>query len=111
MYAVEKAIIASPLGLNPSNDGRLVRVPIPALSEERRKDLMKVARKYAEEAKVSVRNIRRHYVDAIKDAQKKGEIPEDDAHHMTDEIQKATDKHSVRIDEALALKEKDIMEV
>ncbi len=111
LHAVEKAILASPLGLNPSNDGKIIRVPFPPLSEERRKDLVKVARKLAEEARVSVRNIRRHAVEEIKTSQKDGKIPEDDAHHLTDETQKVTDKHIARIDEALAAKEADIMEV
>ncbi len=111
IHAVEKAILASPLGLNPSNDGRVIRVPIPPLSEERRKDLVKVAKKHVEEAKIAIRNIRRHAVDEIKKAQKDGEIPEDDAHHLTDEVQKLTDKFTVKIDEAFAAKETDIMEV
>jgi ribosome recycling factor len=111
IHAVEKAIMASPLGLNPSSDGKLIRVPIPPLSEERRKDLMKVARKLAEESKVAVRNIRRHAVEEIKTAQKDGDIPEDDAHHLTDEVQKMTDKHVIKIDESLVAKEADIMEV
>jgi ribosome recycling factor len=111
MGIVEKAIMASPLGLNPSNDGRLIRVPIPPLSEERRKELVKVASRHMEEAKVAVRNVRRHAVDAIKAAQKDGEIPEDDAHKLTDEIQKLTDKHIERLDAAFKAKEADIMEV
>ncbi len=111
IHAVEKAILASPLGLNPSNDGKLIRIPIPPLSEERRKELVKVARRLSEESKVAVRNVRRHAVDEIKKAQKDGEIPEDDAHHLTDEIQKLTDKHIEKIDEALSAKEADIMEV
>jgi ribosome recycling factor len=111
IHAVEKAILASPLGLNPSDDGRLIRIPIPALNEERRKELVKVARKLTEEAKISVRNIRRHAVEEIKTAQKDGDIPEDDAHHLTDEVQKMTDKHVIKIDESLAAKEADIMEV
>lgn len=109
--AVEKAILASPLGLNPSNDGKIIRIPIPPLSEERRKELVKVAHKLTEEAKVAVRNIRRHGVDEIKRAQKDGEVPEDDAHHLTDEVQKLTDKHVEKIDESLKAKEADIMEV
>jgi len=111
MHAVEKAILASPLGLNPSNDGRLIRVPIPPLSEERRKDLIKVAGKHVEEAKVAVRNVRRHAVDAIKKAQKDGEIPEDDAHRLTEEVQKQTDQHITAIDRAFETKQADIMEV
>lgn len=109
--AVEKAIIASPLGMNPSNDGRVIRIPIPRLTEERRKDLVKVTHKHGEEAKVSVRNIRRHAIEEIKKLQKDGAIPEDDAHKLTDEVQKLTDKHTDEIDASLKSKEADIMEV
>ena len=108
---VEKAIMTSSLGVNPSNDGKLIRVPIPPLSEERRRELVKVAGRHVEEAKVAVRNIRRHAVDAIKQGQKDGDIPEDDAHKLTDEIQKLTDDHTKAIDEAFEKKEADIMEV
>lgn len=111
MATVERAIMASPLDVNPSNDGRLVRVPIPPLTEERRKDLVKVAHKQAEEARIAIRNIRRHAIDEIKKRQKDGEIPEDNAHKLSDEVQKATDKHITNIDEALKAKEADIMEV
>jgi len=111
MAVVEKAIMASPLDLNPSNDGKLIRVPIPPLTEERRKDLVKVAGKHVEEAKVAVRNIRRHAVDTIKKQQKNGDIPEDDAHKLTDEVQKLTDQHTEAVDEAFKAKEADIMEV
>jgi len=111
MHTVEKAILASSLGLNPSNDGRLIRVPIPPLSEERRKELVKVASRHLEEAKVAIRNVRRHAVEAIKKAQKDGEIPEDDAHKLSDELQKNTDKHIDRVDAAFKAKEADIMEV
>lgn len=111
MHAVEKAIMVSPLGVNPSNDGRVIRIPIPTLTEERRKELVKLASRYAEEAKVSVRNIRRHAIECVKKAQKDGEIPEDDAHKLTDEAQKFTDKHIDSIDAALRAKEADIMEV
>ncbi len=108
---VEKALRASPLDINPSNDGKLIRVPIPPLTEERRRDIVKLAGKCAEEARVAIRNIRRHAIDAIKVLQKDGEIPEDDAHRLSDEVQKMTDKHIENIDEALKDKEKDIMEV
>ncbi len=109
--AVEKALRASQLGVNPSNDGRLIRIPIPPLTEDRRKQLVKHAAHLAEEAKVAVRNVRRHAVEAIKVHQKDGDIPEDDAHRLTDEIQKLTDKHTAAIDAALKTKEADIMEV
>ena len=111
MSVVEKAIMASPLDLNPSNDGKLIRIPIPPLTEERRKDMVKIAAKHSEEAKVAVRNVRRHAMELIKKAQKDGDIPEDDAHKMSDQVQKMTDKHVESIDEALKAKEADIMEV
>ena len=111
MNVVEKALRASPLDINPSNDGRLIRVPIPPLTEERRRDIVKLAGKCAEEARVAIRNIRRHAIDTIKSLQKDGEVPEDDAHRLSDEIQKMTDKHIQDIDDALKVKEADIMEV
>lgn len=111
MAAVEKAIMSSSLGVNPSNDGKLIRIPIPALSEERRKELVKLAGKYGEEAKVAIRNIRRHAMDEIKKGQKDGDIPEDEAHKLSDDVQKKTDEHTESIDEALKAKEADIMEV
>lgn len=108
---VEKALRASPLDINPTNDGRLIRVPIPPLTEERRRDMVKLAGKIAEEAKVAIRNIRRHAIEVIKQQQKDGKIPEDDAHRLTDEIQKMTDGHIKDIEETLKRKEEDIMEV
>ncbi len=111
MATVEKAIQSSPLDVNPSNDGKLIRIPIPPLTEERRRDLVKMAGKYVEEAKVAIRNIRRHAMEQIKKEQKAGEIPEDDAHKMSDDVQKATDKYSKAIDDAFKAKETDIMEV
>lgn len=109
--AIEKAIIASPLDLNPSNDGKVIRIPIPQLTEERRKELVKLLGKLAEEARVAVRNIRRHAVDEIKREQKEGAIPEDDAHKLTGEVQKSTDSYIEQIDETLKHKEEEIMEV
>jgi ribosome recycling factor len=111
MAVVEKAILASPLGVTPGNDGKLIRIPIPQLTEERRKELVKVAGKYVEEAKVAIRNIRRHAIEDIKKRQKDGDIPEDNAHKMSDSVQKQTDKHTAMIDDALRAKEADIMEV
>ncbi len=108
---IEKAILASPLGLTPSNDGKVIRIPVPQLTEERRKDLAKVVGKLAEEARVAVRNIRRHVIDSVKQGQKSGDIPEDDAHKLSDEVQKITDKHVADIDAALKAKEEEIMEV
>lgn len=111
MHAIEKAIMASSLDITPSNDGKVIRLPIPQLTEERRKDLVKVVGKLAEEAKVSVRNIRRHEVEECKKRQKDGEIPEDDAHHLIAEIQKVTDDFCTKIDKILEAKEAEIMEV
>ena len=108
---IEKAILASPLDLTPSNDGKVIRIPIPQLTEERRKDLVKLVGKLAEEARVSVRNIRRHQVDAVKKAQKDGEIPEDDAHKLAAELQKVTDEFIGQIEDTLKAKEEEIMEV
>ncbi len=107
---VEKAIMASPLGITPSNDGRLIRIPIPPLSEERRKELIKVAHKMAEEARVAVRNIRRHILETLKKEEKDGKITEDDFHHFSEEVQKLTDKRIEKIDQILKAKEKDITE-
>jgi ribosome recycling factor len=109
--AIERAIMASPLELTPSNDGHVIRLPFPQLTEERRRDLVKMIGKYGEEAKVSVRNIRRHHMDEIKKEQKEGDIPEDDAHKLTAEIQKLTDDTIEKIDETLKAKEAEIMEV
>jgi ribosome recycling factor len=109
--AVERAIIDSGLGLNPAVDGTLVRIPIPPLSEERRQELVKVAGKYAEEAKIAVRNVRRSALDDLKKAEKDGDIPQDALHDYSDEVQELTDKHIASIDEALANKEQEIMQV
>jgi len=111
MQTVEKAIMMSGLDLTPSNDGNVIRLPIPPLNEERRKDLVKVAGKYVEEAKVACRSIRRHAIDSLKKLQKDGEIPEDDAHRLTDAVQKLTDSHTDKIDAIYKAKEADIMEV
>lgn len=108
---VEKGLRASPLDINPSNDGRLIRVPVPPLTEERRRDLVKLAGKCAEEAKVAIRNIRRHAIEAIKQFQKDGVVPEDNAHRLSEEVQKWTDGHVHDIEAALKSKEADIMEV
>jgi ribosome recycling factor len=109
--AIEKAILASPLNLTPSNDGHLIRIPFPPLTEERRKDLVKLVGKMAEEAKVAVRNVRRHEVDEAKKMQKDGDLPEDEAHKLTDEVQKITDDFIDKIDDAFRAKEAEIMEV
>ena len=109
--AIEKAIQQSPLDITPSNDGTVIRLPMPQLTEERRKDLVKMVGKLAEDARISVRNIRRHEVDEAKKLQKDGDLPEDEAHRLTAEIQKITDESVGKIDEAFKTKEEEIMEV
>ena len=111
MQAIEKAIQASSLGISPVNDGRVLRLPIPELSEERRAALAKQVRGRAEEARVAVRNIRRDANDATKKAQKGGDITEDDLKDMLDNIQKLTDNYVKEIDSALAKKEEELMSV
>ena len=108
---IEKAIQASGLGLNPSSDGKVVRIPIPPLTEERRKDLVKVVRKMAEDARIAIRNIRRDSIDRIKEREKKKEISEDEMKRYQDRIQKETDNYVKKIDEILKVKEQEIMEV
>ncbi len=109
--AVEKAIRESDLGLNPAVDGTLIRVPVPELSEERRKELCKVASKYAENAKVAVRNVRRDGMESLKKQEKDGEISEDEHHRLGDEVQKLTDEYVKKIDDLYHTKEQDIMSV
>ncbi len=109
--AVEKAIRDSGLGLNPSSDGQLVRVPIPPLTEQRRVELSKVAGRYAEDARIAVRNVRRHSMDDLKHMEKDGQISEDAHREYGSEIQKLTDESVARIDESLAGKEKEILQV
>lgn len=107
---IEKAILKSDLGLTPSNDGKLIRIAIPPLSEERRKELVKLVHKTCEEHKVAVRNIRRDSNELIKGLKKDGDIAEDDAFKAQDEIQKITDDHIKQIDAIYAAKEKEILE-
>jgi len=109
--AVEKAIRDSGLGLNPASDGTLVRVPIPELSRERRQELSKIAHKYAEQARVAVRNVRRDAMDSLKKLEKDGKISQDEHHGLTDQAQKLTDEHVTKVDDALAAKEKEILQV
>ncbi len=109
--AIEKAIMASNLGLVPSNDGTIVRLPIPQLTEERRLELVKVVRQMAEEGRISVRNARRDANEMLKDAQKEGEIPEDDAKRGQDQVQELTDESVKKVDDLLKEKEEEIMEV
>jgi ribosome recycling factor len=108
---VEKAIQKSELGLNPINDGKVIRVNIPPLTEERRKELAKVAKKFTEEAKVGVRNVRREANDALKKQEKNKEITEDDLRRLQDEVQKLTDEFIAKAEAALAAKEKEILEI
>lgn len=107
---IEKAILKSDLGLTPSNDGKIIRISIPALTEERRKQLVKVVQKKGEEHKVAVRNIRRDSNDLLKSLKKDGDISEDDAFRAQDQVQKITDEHIKLIDEVCKGKEKEILE-
>lgn len=109
--AVEKSIRESDLGLNPQVDGSLVRVPVPELTEERRREMVKVAHKYAEQARISIRNIRRDGMDRLKKLEKDGEISQDEHHAWADDIQKMTDQHIKKVDEATETKEQEIMQV
>ncbi|MBE0425419.1 MAG: ribosome recycling factor [Nitrospirae bacterium] len=108
---IEKAILKSDLGLTPINDGRMIRINIPPLTEERRKQLVKAVRKKAEEAKVAIRNIRRDIIDELKKIEKQKHLSEDDVKRSLDEIQKITDSFIRKVDEILGNKEKEIMEV
>lgn len=109
--AIEKAIRASDLGLNPLNDGKVIRLPIPPLSEDRRKEFVKIAKKYTEDAKVAIRNIRRDENERVKKMKKDSEIPEDIEKKILDEIQKTTDNFIKEADVMLSKKEAEIMEV
>jgi len=111
VHAVEKAIMAANLGLTPSTEGQVVHLRIPELNEERRKELVKVAHKYAETAKVAVRHVRRDGMDALKKLEKDHQISQDDHKRMDTEVQKATDQSIADIDQMLATKEKEIMTV
>lgn len=111
LKAIEKAIQTSDLGINPQNDGRVIRLVFPQLTEERRKDLTKQVKKYGEEAKVAIRNIRRDAVEATKAQKKKGEITEDDQKQAEKDIQDMTDKYTKKIDEMCGKKEKELMEI
>ena len=111
VVSVEKAIRASGLGLNPVVEGQNLRIPIPPLTEERRKELSKIAGKYAEQQKIAVRNVRRDANDDLKKAEKDGAIAEDERKKMENEVQKMTDEAIKRVDEALKVKEQEIMQV
>jgi len=108
---IEKAILKSELGLTPMNDGKVIRIAIPPLTEERRKELVKVARKMSEENKVSIRNIRRDANEMLKDLKKEKEITEDDLFRSQEEVQKATDQFISQVDELCEAKEKEILEI
>lgn len=108
---IEKAILKSDIGLNPSNDGSVIRLAIPQLTEERRKELVKVVKRESEEAKVAIRNVRRDANDDLKKLEKNGEITEDDLRGFSDDIQKLTDEHISKIDAITKDKEKEILDV
>jgi len=109
--SIEKAVMESDLGLTPSNDGKMIRLPIPQLTEERRKDLVKLARQMAEEGRVSVRNVRRDLMHHLKELVVNGDVGDDEERRAEDRAQKLTDEHVQRIDEMLKRKEAEIMEV
>ena len=111
VHAVEKAIVNSNLGLSPATEGQVLRLRIPELNEERRKELVKVAHKYAEAARVAVRHVRRDGLDVVKKQEKNHEISEDDQERLANEIQKATDATIAEVDQLLAAKEKEILTV
>ena len=108
---IERAVMSAGLGLNPSNDGQLIRIPIPPLTEERRKEFAKVLHKMAEEGRVSIRHARQKANDEIKGQLKEHEVGEDEGHRMMDQVQKLTDGFVAQIDELLASKEKEVMQV
>jgi ribosome recycling factor len=109
--AIEKAILSANLGLNPLNDGTTIRVPIPPLNEERRKELVKLVKKFAEEGKIALRNVRRDSIEHLKKSEKAEHFSEDERKRGEDETQKLTDKFIKEIDQLVTLKEKEIMEV
>ena len=111
VQAIEKAIMNSNMGLNPATTGELIRIPLPPLTEERRKDMIKVVRAEGEGAKVAIRNIRRDAISDFKGLLKDKEITEDQDHQAHDDIQKITDKYVKQVDDALVVKEKDLMEI
>ena len=111
IHAIEKAIMASGLGLNPSKDGKIIRITFPPLTEERRKELVKIAKKHGEECKVSIRNTRRDANEELKKIEKDKKISQDDLKKFQHEVQELTDKQILRVDELLTAKEAEIMEV
>jgi ribosome recycling factor len=111
LKAIEKAIQESDLGLQPANDGKLIRLPIPQLTEERRKELVKVVRRYAEDGKVAIRNVRRDVMRHLEELVRNGEVGDDEERRAENQVQKLTDDHTKTIDELLKHKEAEIMEV
>jgi ribosome recycling factor len=111
MGAIEKALLAANLGVTPTNDGTVVRLNFPPLTEERRKEVVKVAHKMGEEGRVAVRNVRRHINDEVKKSEKSHDISEDDRDKLLKDVQNMTDDHIRKVDDVLAAKEKDILEV
>jgi ribosome recycling factor len=111
LKAIERAILESDLGLTPSNDGKLIRLPIPQLTEERRKELVKVVRHLAEEGRVAIRNIRRDVMHDLKELARDGDVGDDEERRAEERLQKLTDDHVHRVDELLKRKEEEIMEV
>ena len=109
--AIEKAVQESDLGLTPSNDGKLIRLPIPQLTEERRKELVKLVRKYGEEGKVAIRNVRRDVMKHLEELVRNGEVGDDEELRGEKQVQKLTDEHTAAIDELIRHKETEIMEV
>ena len=111
LKSIEKAIMESDLGLTPSNDGKLIRLPIPQLTEERRKDLVKLVRRYAEEGRVAVRNVRRDVMRHLEELVRNGDVGDDEERAAEGRVQKLTDEHVAKIDDLLKRKEAEIMEV
>ena len=109
--AIEKAILKSELGMTPANDGKVIRITIPRLTEERRKELVKLVKKMGENSKIGVRNIRRETIETLRTREKEKEISEDELHQLQDQVQKTTDTFVGQIDEVIAEKEKEIMEI
>lgn len=111
MTDIERAIISAGLGLNPSNDGQVIRVPVPPLTAERRQDLVKQVRKHGEDAKVRIRHVRREYNDIFRDGEKDGDISEDDLRRYLARVQERTDSNVTKVDELMAAKESEVLEV
>ena len=108
---IERSIVQAGLGLNPSNDGQLIRLPVPALTAERRQELVRQVKKIGEDTKIRIRHVRREYNEIFKQAEKDGELPEDDCRKMLDNVQTATDGHVKKIDDRVAAKEAEVSEV